>query len=328
MICKYCNASVRDGIRFCPYCHHPVNYAPTRLPAENESISGSSIRARLEGCVDTYSVDIIKKDETRVAPQGGSGLTEIPESYGTILYEQKVDESAVINAYRDSIGNTKTGNTGTGFFLGDGLLATNYHVVSFDENDTTVSSKDIEVNHKGHCYKARIHKVNRLEDVAIIKLQGNYPKELNDIRAELGNSDTVKPGTPLISIGNSGGDGLSFNSFTAKAAPKISVYLKDPENSENDFKVILLNNSAQSGNSGGALYDRLGRVVGIITGAPKKTENVRIKGTTNDDAENLEKIFGVDTPVLKANLQIHGITYAIPIEVVKRLLNAKSSEEV
>ena len=81
---------------------------------------------------------------------------------------------------------------GTGFFVSsDGMIVTNKHVVS----DRTASYSVVTTDGKEH--QAKVLARDPVQDIAVIKIDGTgYPT------LQLGNSDDIKIGQTVISIGN------------------------------------------------------------------------------------------------------------------------------
>src|SRR5579884_1576858 len=137
----------------------------------------------------------------------------------------------------------KPEGVGTGFVVGDGLIATNMHVIG-EARPITVQTSD------GKRYQATaVHATDRAADLALIRIDA---KDLPAL--ELGNSDEVKQGREVVSLGNPRGLEYSVASGVVSARREID-----------GRSMIELRMPVEPGNSGGPLLDLRGRVQGIVT---------------------------------------------------------------
>lgn len=139
-------------------------------------------------------------------------------------------------------------NTGTGIVLTqDGYVLTNAHVVS-GGNEVEVVTFDNRMAH------ARLVGFDAAEDLAVLKVDmtGLTP-------ARFGDSNELKSGQQVAAIG----DSLGYRSTITDGI----ISALDREVEVDDVTMTLIQTSAaiNFGNSGGALIDRFGRVVGITT---------------------------------------------------------------
>ncbi len=168
---------------------------------------------------------------------------------GERVYE-KVSPSVVGIVVYSSQTNTTPSGEGSGIIISsDGYIVTNEHVV--DE------AKLIEVVlNNGERYTAKLMGYDKQTDLAVIKIDAE-----NLVKAELGNSDELKPGEVVYAIGNPGG--MEFASSITNGI--ISGVDRLITNSSTGYVMNCIQTSAaiNPGNSGGALVDGYGRVVGI-----------------------------------------------------------------
>jgi S1-C subfamily serine protease len=150
---------------------------------------------------------------------------------------------------------------GTGIVLtSDGYILTNNHVIS---GSTTISVTDIGSQ---HTYSASVIGYDRAEDIALIKLQGASGLTV----AKIGDSSKVNVGDPVVGIGNAGGTGGQPSSAAGSVtALSQSITAQDTGNgtSEQLTGLIQTNADIQPGDSGGALANSSGEVVGVDTAA-------------------------------------------------------------
>ena len=143
---------------------------------------------------------------------------------------------------------TTAAAAGSGFILTqDGYILTNYHVVE--------SSSSIKVTtYDGTSYDAQLIGYDESNDIAVLKIDAT---ELTPV--VLGDSDSVSVGDSVVAIGNPLGE-LTF-SLTAGAISALDrpVTLS----SGTTMNLMQTDCAINSGNSGGALFNMYGEVIGI-----------------------------------------------------------------
>ena len=143
---------------------------------------------------------------------------------------------------------TTSAAAGSGFiFSSDGYILTNFHVVE-DSSSITVAMYD------GKTYDAKLIGYDDGNDVAVLKIDAQ-----NLVPVVLGNSDQVNVGDSVVAIGNPLGE-LTF-SLTSGA-----ISAKDREitmSNGSAMRLMQTDCAINSGNSGGALFNLYGEVIGI-----------------------------------------------------------------
>ena len=143
---------------------------------------------------------------------------------------------------------TTSAAAGSGFILTqDGYILTNYHVVE-GSNSIKVTTYD------GTSYDAQLIGYDESNDIAVLKIDAT---DLTPV--VLGDSDTLNVGDTVVAIGNPLGE-LTF-SLTAGL-----VSAKDREvtlSNSLTMDLIQTDCAINSGNSGGALFNLYGEVIGI-----------------------------------------------------------------
>ena len=138
--------------------------------------------------------------------------------------------------------------SGSGFIISDdGHILTNYHVIE-DSSSISVSMYD------GSSYDAALVGFDESNDIAVLKIEAE-----NLVPVVLGDSDNLNVGDSVVAIGNPLGE-LTF-SLTAG-----TVSAKDREvtlSSNVTMDLIQTDCAINSGNSGGALFNLYGEVIGI-----------------------------------------------------------------
>lgn len=141
-----------------------------------------------------------------------------------------------------------TGKASGVIIRSDGFILTNNHVVA-DAQSVTVTL------HNRTQYRARIVGTDPSTDLAVVKIDAkNLPA------AKFANSDTLVPGDWVIAIGNALGLGPTVTAGVVSATQRaLEIDGKALEDA------IQTDASINRGNSGGALADLNGQVVGINT---------------------------------------------------------------
>ena len=183
--------------------------------------------------------------------------------------------------------------SGTGFFIADnGYVATNFHVID--------GCRDLKVRYHSKDYMAAVTIKDEKNDLAILKLNDfneAVPKISINTRPQLGENLYVY-GFPLSGILSDTGN------FTTGSVTSL-------QGIANDSSAIQLSAPIQPGNSGGAVLDDKGNVIGIVRS--------RLKA----EAQNVN--FAIKVQLLDALSQSVGITMdnspknltSTPVEIAK-----------
>ena len=152
-------------------------------------------------------------------------------------------------------GSSEATGEGSGvIYTADGYIITNYHVIS--EAIANQSASKIEVfldTASSEAYPATVVGYNISSDLAVIKINvaGLTPAELAD-------SDELKVGQYVITVGNPGG--LEFmDSVTYGVISGLNRVVS----SDTGIELIQTDAAINPGNSGGALVNTKGQLVGI-----------------------------------------------------------------
>ena len=138
--------------------------------------------------------------------------------------------------------------SGSGFIISDdGYILTNFHVIE-DSDSITVSL------YSGDSYEATLIGYDESNDVAVLKIEA---EGLSPV--VLGDSDNLNVGDSVLAIGNPLGE-LTFTLTTgAISAKDREVTLSDSVTMD----LLQTDCAINSGNSGGALFNLYGEVIGI-----------------------------------------------------------------
>ena len=211
-------------------------------PASNSVSSASSdASVMLEGQRQTAALQVASIDTSKV-------LTP------SEVYAQNVNSTVGITTSitTNYFGYQTTGAAaGSGFILtADGYILTNYHVVE--------SSDSIKVTtYDGTSYDAQLIGYDESNDIAVLKIDAT---DLTPV--VLGDSDTLNVGDSVVAIGNPLGE-LTFSLTTG-----VVSALDRPVtfSTGSTMNLIQTDCAINSGNSGGALFNLYGEVIGITNG--------------------------------------------------------------
>ena len=152
--------------------------------------------------------------------------------------------------------------SGSGIIISeDGYILTNNHVVDsksestyYDISDATSVKVTLSSGEK-QTYDAKIVGKDSQTDLAVLKIDAK-----NLVKAEFANSDSVKIGEFTMAVGNPLALGTTI---TCGVVSAINREVDDGEG--NKFTCIQTDAAINSGNSGGALVNSKGQVIGINT---------------------------------------------------------------
>lgn len=201
-------------------------------------ITQSNFSTLTEGQRENTALDITKIDTTKVMSAAEVYATNVNSTVG-------ITTSITTNFWGYQ---TTSAASGSGFiFTADGYILTNFHVVE-DSSSITVAMYD------GKTYDAKLVGYDEGNDVAVLKIEAQ-----NLVPVVLGNSDNVNVGDSVVAIGNPLGE-LTF-SLTAG-----TISAKDRDitmSSGSSMRLLQTDCAINSGNSGGALFNMYGEVIGI-----------------------------------------------------------------
>ena len=177
---------------------------------------------------------------------------------------------------------TTSAASGSGFIISaDGYILTNHHVIE-NSNTITVSFYD------GKSMDAALIGYDASNDIAVLKVDAT---DLSPV--VLGDSENINVGDTVLAIGNPLGE-LTF-SLTAGA---VSALDREVTTSNGTTMRLMQTDCAiNSGNSGGALFNLYGEVIGIT--------NAKYSGSSNSGA-TIDNI-GFAIPVNRVNSIVESI---------------------
>ncbi len=192
-------------------------------------------------------------------------LTDYSET--SIAVAKKVQPSIVgiqveysVNSFFGFSQSTSTA-TGSGIIISeDGYILTNNHIVNTSSESNFYEIEEankiiVSLYNDDTKYEAKIIGADSLTDLAVIKIEKTGLQA-----AELGDSDSVQVGEFAMAIGNPLG---MSNSVTAGIVSAINREVSDGDG--NKYVAIQTDAAINTGNSGGALVNSKGQVIGVNT---------------------------------------------------------------
>lgn len=273
-----------------------INQSLNAVPVANFNYGSSNVAAPFDfvkACENSTKavVQIDASESSQAAAERGNSEPNIFDFFGG-------------GGFGQGFGGPKKGN-GSGVLISeDGYIVTNNHVVGFaDELKVTLED--------GKEYTAKKIGTDPSTDLAVIKIQGTNHNYL-----ELGDSKNVKVGQWVLAIGN------PFNylasTVTAGIVSALGRDLDMIEGKKTIEEFIQTDAAVNPGNSGGALVDSDGNLIGINTAIATPTgvyagysfaiPSNLVKTITKDIIENGD--------IERANLGIAG--YDVDEELAKQ----------
>ncbi len=215
---------------------------------------------------------------TASAPGAAAQVAEVPVPATDLSVQELVKRKspAVVLISNET---SRGGSLGSGFLIDTaGHIVTNAHVMD-GATKTTVTFQD------GTEKRGTVLGVDTSTDVAVLKID-QVPAGVTPV--SLGNSGSLTVGQDVVAIGNPYG-------YSGTATTGIVSALKRTIASPSDFPIqnaIQTDAAINQGNSGGPLFDRAGRVIGI---------NSQIASETGGNV---------------------GIGFAVPIDTVRPIVNS------
>ncbi len=200
------------------------------------------------------------------------------------VYEQNVHSTVGITTEINQTNyfgyQTTAAASGSGFIISaDGYILTNHHVI---EGASTITVTDYD----GKTYKAELIGSDSSNDIAVLKIDADGLTPV-----VLGSSDNLKVGDEVAAIGNPLGE-LTF-SLTQGV---VSALDREVTTENATMNLIQTDCAINSGNSGGALFNMYGEVVGIT--------NAKYSSNSSNEAS------------------IDNIGFAIPIDSIKDIVTS------
>ncbi|CAL9529035.1 hypothetical protein SUDANB105_03981 [Streptomyces sp. enrichment culture] len=297
----------------------PPAYQPTALPTEPVTrrrakkrgpvalLTAVAIVAAAIGGGTAYGIQELTGDDT-VAASSSTSTNVVPSSQkGTVAGVAEAVSPSIVE-----IGATSNAGSSTGsgvIITGDGEIITNNHVVS-GASEIKVTTSD------GKEYTAQVVGTDSSKDLALIKLDDASGLTA----ATLGDSDGVQVGDQVVAIGSPEGlTGTVTSGIVSALDRDVTVstdegqqqrqpgggwpfefggqeFNGDTGSSTTTYKAIQTDASLNPGNSGGALIDMNGNIIGI------NSAMYSASGSSSSDAGSVGLGFAIPVNTVKADL--------------------------
>lgn len=232
-----------------------------------------SIKNKLIGDINNKSINqsintgIINNDFVSLSNYSDTSVYAASKILPSIVGISVTYNVTSTNPFYSMFGGGKTSTSeasasGSGIIISeDGYIVTNNHVVSSSSESTyydisEATSLKVTLYGDDTQYDATIVGKDSQTDLAVLKIE-----KTNLTKAEFADSDTVKVGEFAMAVGNPLDLGTTI---TCGVVSAINRDVKDSEGSST-YTCIQTDAAINSGNSGGALVNSQGQVIGINT---------------------------------------------------------------
>lgn len=221
---------------------HILNTGSTSSPASNSNTMGTVDQVSLKNYSDTavYAANKI-----------------LPSIVGIKIEYNVTSKIPIFGTQAQSSATA----TGSGIIISeDGYILTNNHVVSSGESEayyqvSEATKVSVTLFNDTTEYEAKIIGTDEQTDLAVIKID---KKDLP--QAEFADSDSIKVGEFAMAVGNPLG---LQSSITCGVVSAVNREITDTEGK--NYTLIQTDAAINSGNSGGALVNSEGKVIGVNT---------------------------------------------------------------
>jgi serine protease Do len=245
-------------------------YAATRLTGTNAT-PASAAATILEGERESSVISVAQIDTSKVMTPAEVYAANVNSTVG-------ITTSITTNWWGYQ---TTSAASGSGFILTeDGYILTNYHVIEGSSSITVTLYDDTS-------YEATLVGYDESNDIAVLKVDATGLAPV-----VLGDSDDLNVGDTVVAIGNPLGE-LTF-SLTQGAVSALNRQVT--LSSDLTMDLIQTDCAINSGNSGGALFNLYGEVIGIT--------NAKYSSSSSSEAS------------------IDNIGFAIPINSVRSIVQS------
>jgi S1-C subfamily serine protease len=171
--------------------------------------------------------------------------------------------------------------SGTGFFVtDDGYLISNYHVVK--------DAAQVRLLTRTGTIPAKVVRVDMANDLALLKAEGKF------MPLPLAPSGTVHLGNTVATIGF---PNIDLQGFAPKLAKGEIAALSGVQDDPRYFQISV---PLQPGNSGGALVDERGNVIGIVSAKLNASGAGGERGVAGECQLRGQEQFSVELPRIRA----------------------------
>lgn len=169
----------------------------------------------------------------------------------------------------------------TGFFIdNNGTILTNKHVAYNSSTSANYSVIQVRLANVDEWIDAEVVKVSETDDLATIKINKQNTSYFKM-------KDNITNGETIFTIGNPNGFGLSFTTGVVSSSERYVIH------NEQSIKTFQTSFVINEGNSGGPVFDKDGKLLGIIS--------FRLKDRNEDVIQDVS--FALPSSTIKLFLQ-------------------------
>lgn len=219
------------------------------VPSKQNDVLDKKIRETLNDDIYSSRSNLITKTVAKISPAiVGINVIEIREVRDPFFQDPFFQ-------YFGPVYKQKVQGLGSGFLVSsDGYIITNHHVAG-------TAIKIVVTTTDGKQYDAQVVGTDQVSDICLLKIEGdNLPY------VKFGNSDDIIIGEWVIAFGN------PFGLFDVNIKPTVTVGVVSATkmnlgiyNQSSYIDMIQTDAAINSGNSGGALVNSVGEVIGMNT---------------------------------------------------------------
>lgn len=200
-----------------------------------------------------------------------------------------------------NIGYDGSRGAGTGIVLSaDGLVLTNHHVVA---GATKIQATDVG---NAKTYDATVVGYDSTHDIAVLRLKNASGLTV----APLGTSSSVKVGDAVVAVGNAGGVGGKPSAVAGHVLAidqPITVTDEIDGTAHRLTGLIQFDAAVQPGDSGGALVDAAGKVVGVVTAEGRSESSSDVSVSVEGFAIPIDQAMSIGQQIIsgKSSSTVH-----------------------
>lgn len=219
------------------------------LENTKNGITSTSTAAASNSTINTQAVSLLNYSETGIAV----AQKVLPSIVGITV------EYPVSSIFMNQ--STTATASGSGIIISeDGYILTNNHVINSSSSSSyyaigEASKVSVYLYNDETAYEAKVVGTDEQTDLAVIKIEKD-----GLTAAELGDSDSVQVGEVVMAVGNPLG---MQSSITSGIVSAVNRTISDSDGKT--YNLIQTDAAINSGNSGGALVNSQGQVVGVNT---------------------------------------------------------------
>ena len=190
-------------------------------------------------------------------------LLSIANNERSYKYIKIFPQSTIPKEQNQTIPSTLIKSTGSGFVISDNIIATNYHVVK-DANTIQVT---FNINGIMSDFNATVIATDKTNDLALLAIKDKNFKPFKSIPYSI-LSKPIDVGSSVFTMG------YPMTNVMGTEVKVTDGLISSKTGYEGDIVSYQISAPIQPGNSGGALFDKKGHLVGITNAGISSADNV------------------------------------------------------